>query len=244
MAADRNALTVVYADDDLLVLNKPSGLLSVPGRGNDKQDCLSARAQAQFPDALIVHRLDMATSGLMVMARSLAVQRALSNAFANREVTKHYVAVVDGLLATTCDDWNLIDLPISLDWPNRPLRMIDPVNGKASVTRWRPLPEPGAPAGEGAIAVEGSADFDRNTPFTRVLLAPTQAAPTSYASTWPRWATQFWATRCTPARRYNNAPTVCCCTPQSWAFRTPERDNRWTFSCPCRFNRKVAETLA
>ena len=173
MAADRNALTVVYADDDLLVLNKPSGLLSVPGRGNDKQDCLSARAQAQFPDALIVHRLDMATSGLMVMARSLAVQRALSNAFANREVTKHYVAVVDGLLATTCDDWNLIDLPISLDWPNRPLRMIDPVNGKASVTRWRPLPEPGAPAGEGAIAVEGSADFDRNTPFTRVLLAPT-----------------------------------------------------------------------
>ncbi len=172
MAVDRNALTVVYADDDLLVLNKPSGLLSVPGRGNDKQDCLSARAQAQFPDALIVHRLDMATSGLMVMARSLAVQRALSNAFANREVTKHYVAVVDGLLATTCDDWNLIDLPISLDWPNRPLRMIDPVNGKASVTRWRPRPESGARAGEGAIAVEDSADFDRNTPFTRLLLAP------------------------------------------------------------------------
>lgn len=172
MAVDRNALTVVYADDDLLVLNKPSGLLSVPGRGNDKQDCLSARAQAQFPDALIVHRLDMATSGLMVMARSLAVQRALSNAFANREVTKHYVAVVDGLLAATCEDWNLIDLPISVDWPNRPLRIIDPVNGKASVTRWRPLPEPGARAGEGSIAVEGSVDFDRSTPFTRLLLAP------------------------------------------------------------------------
>ena len=89
MGGGSGALDVVYADADLLVLNKPSGLLSVPGRGEDKQDCLSARAQAQFPDALIVHRLDMATSGLMVMARNLEVQRTLSNAFANREVTKH-----------------------------------------------------------------------------------------------------------------------------------------------------------
>ena len=168
----------MYADADLLVLNKPSGLLSVPGRGEDKQDCLSTRAHAQFPDALIVHRLDMATSGLMVMARSLAVQRHLSNAFANREVTKHYVAVVDGLpVAEGNDDgvgWNLIDLPISVDWPNRPLRRIDAINGKASVTRWRPLPKFGSGKEEDASAIqaEGNVDFDRSTPFTRVLLAP------------------------------------------------------------------------
>jgi tRNA pseudouridine32 synthase/23S rRNA pseudouridine746 synthase len=158
------ALEVVYAETDLLVLNKPSGLLSVPGRGEDKQDCLSARAQAQFPGALIVHRLDMATSGLMVMARSPDVQRSLSNAFANREVTKHYVAVVDGLLEPAGQEWQIIDLPINVDWPNRPLRMIDPFNGKPSVTRWQPL--------QGADAAPGDTNFDRSQPFTRVLLAP------------------------------------------------------------------------
>lgn len=164
MAVDGGSLAVVYADVDLLVLNKPSGLLSVPGRGEDKQDCLSARAQAQFPGALIVHRLDMATSGLMVMARSLDVQRTLSNAFANREVTKHYVAVVDGLLEPAGNEWQIIDLPISVDWPNRPLRVIDPVNGKPSVTRWRRL--------QSADAAPGDTNFDRRQPFTRVLLAP------------------------------------------------------------------------
>ena len=168
MGAGLGALKVVYADADLLVLNKPSGLLSVPGRGDDKQDCLSARAQAQFPDALIVHRLDMATSGLMVMARSLDVQRTLSNAFANREVTKHYVAVVDGLLEPAGHEWQIIDLPISVDWPNRPLRMIDPINGKPSVTRWQLLAE----SDGGASDVEGLVEFDRSAPFTRVLLAP------------------------------------------------------------------------
>ena len=168
MGAGLCALEVVYADADLLVLNKPSGLLSVPGRGEDKQDCLSARAQAQFPDALIVHRLDMATSGLMVMARSLDVQRTLSNAFANREVTKHYVAVVDGQLEAAGKEWQIIDLPISVDWPNRPLRVIDPINGKPSVTRWQPLTE----SASGASAVEGTVDVDRSTPFTRVLMAP------------------------------------------------------------------------
>ena len=79
--------------------DKPAGLLAVPGRGEDKQDCLAARAQAEFPDALVVHRLDMATSGLIVMARGLAAQRALNLAFEKRQVHKQYVAVVHGLLA-------------------------------------------------------------------------------------------------------------------------------------------------
>lgn len=140
MQADRppaDAVSVLYADDALIVLNKPSGLLAVPGRGPDKQDCLSARVQAIYPDALVVHRLDMATSGLVVMARGASVQRQLSEAFANREVHKRYAAVVSGLMTPSTEEWQTIDLPILVDWPNRPRRMIDWQQGKASVTRWQ-----------------------------------------------------------------------------------------------------------
>jgi len=133
--AVREDIALVYQDKFLLVLNKPSGLLSVPGRGADKQDCLSARVQARFADALVVHRLDMATSGLLVMARGLDAQRALSAAFARRQVHKRYVADVTGLLPLHAD-WQTIDLPILVDWPNRPLRTIHP-DGQPSQTRWR-----------------------------------------------------------------------------------------------------------
>ena len=135
------AISVVHADAHLLVLDKPAGLLSVPGRGADKADCLSARVQSLYPDALVVHRLDMATSGLIVLARGADLQRRLSRAFAEREVSKRYVAVVTGLLeaAATADGWGLIDLPIAADWPNRPLRIIDFGHGQASQTRWRVL---------------------------------------------------------------------------------------------------------
>lgn len=137
---------LLFADEHLLVVNKPAGLLCVPGRGADKQDCLSARVQRLFPDALVVHRLDMATSGLCVMARGAAMQRRLSQAFAEREVSKRYVAVVDGSLPA--GDWALIDLPIAADWANRPLRIIDTELGKPSQTRWRVLPPPpSAPQG-------------------------------------------------------------------------------------------------
>jgi len=130
-------LTVIHQDADLLVLDKPTGLLSVPGRGLDKQDCLSARVQALYPDALVVHRLDMATSGLMLFARGLAAQRILSQAFAERRVAKRYVALVAGQPTRPEHDWGVIDLPIVVDWPRRPLRKIDHRLGKASVTRWR-----------------------------------------------------------------------------------------------------------
>jgi tRNA pseudouridine32 synthase/23S rRNA pseudouridine746 synthase len=129
----------LYVDDTLLVVDKPSGLLAVPGRGADKQDCLSTRVQARYPDALIVHRLDMATSGLMMMARGPAPQRELSRAFAARAVNKRYVAVVAGRLEAPPDEWGTIDGPIIVDWPNRPLRIIDHQLGKPSLTRWRVL---------------------------------------------------------------------------------------------------------
>lgn len=133
------AVDPVYIDDTLLILDKPSGLLAVPGRGADKQDCLSARVQACYPDALVVHRLDMATSGLMVMARGPVAQRALSSAFAARAVSKHYVAIVAGRLDAAPGGWGSIDLPIIVDWPNRPLRIVDHIHGKPSLTRWRVL---------------------------------------------------------------------------------------------------------
>jgi len=138
------AIEPLYADDTLLVIDKPSGLLAVPGRGADKQDCLATRVQALYSDALIVHRLDMATSGLMVMARGSAAQHALSKAFAAREVTKRYIALVAGRLEAPAEgwgveNWGIIDLPIIVDWPNRPLRIVDHVSGKPSLTRWRVL---------------------------------------------------------------------------------------------------------
>ena len=144
--ADHDAVaagfTLVYTDDCLLVADKPPGLLAVPGRGEDKQECLSRRVQARYPEALVVHRLDMATSGLMLLARSREVQRSLSIAFAAREVHKRYVAVVQGRLKMPPlaeDGWAVINLAIALDWPARPLRVIDALLGKPSTTRWQVL---------------------------------------------------------------------------------------------------------
>ena len=134
-------LRCLHADDALLVLVKPAGLLSVPGRGADKQDCASARAQQQWPGALVVHRLDMATSGLLLMARTPEVQRALGHAFAQREVEKRYQAIVQGCMSApeSQGGWGDIELPIAADWERRPLRVIDHERGKASHTRWRVL---------------------------------------------------------------------------------------------------------
>ena len=145
-------LVVVHADAHLLVLDKPAGLLSVPGRGADKQDCLASRAQQQFPDALVVHRLDMATSGLVVMGRGVAAQRTLGTAFATRAVDKTYEAVVAGTVSPPEGAWGLIDLPIAADWPRRPLRVIDHATGKPSSTRWRLLGTPSA--GHSRLALE------------------------------------------------------------------------------------------
>ena len=128
-------MDIVFADDSLLVLNKPAGLLAVPGRGAEKQDCLSTRVQALYPDALVVHRLDMATSGLMLMARGAAMQRAVSRLFETRQIDKTYVAVVAGCLPVDAV-WQTIDQPIWADWAARPLRRVDP-RGQASQTRWR-----------------------------------------------------------------------------------------------------------
>lgn len=130
------SLTYLHADAAIVVVIKPSGLLSVPGRGPEKADCLVARVQADFPDALAVHRLDMETSGLMVLARNKAAHRHVSMQFQNRAVEKRYLAVVDGLIAAEAGE---IDLPLSADWPNRPRQKVDIGLGKPSLTRYRVL---------------------------------------------------------------------------------------------------------
>lgn len=126
-------LDLIHVDGDLVVVNKPAGLLSVPGRGADRADCMAARVQARFGDAMIVHRLDMATSGLMVFGRGLAMQRALSQAFAGRVVDKRYEAVVHGRVPNDAGD---IDLPLITDWPRRPRQVVCFERGKPSLTRY------------------------------------------------------------------------------------------------------------
>ncbi len=151
-------IPIVHVDDQLVVVNKPAGLLSVPGRGPDKQDCVWHRAQAQFADALVVHRLDQATSGLLVLARGIEAQRRLSRAFAQRQVDKRYLAWVMGVPQDRCvglpgepqarvednPGWNRINLPILPDWPNRPLQIISP-EGRPCLTYWRLLEQQASP---------------------------------------------------------------------------------------------------
>ena len=124
---------VLYIDEALIVLDKPSGLLSVPGRGPANADSLATRVQAEYPDARIVHRLDMATSGLIVMARGAAMERRLSIAFQQRQVEKRYVAVVTGKPDAQSGE---VNLPLICDWPNRPRQKVDFELGKASLSAY------------------------------------------------------------------------------------------------------------
>ncbi|MGQ9724217.1 MAG: RluA family pseudouridine synthase [Tepidimonas sp.] len=130
-----------YQDEDLVVVDKPAGLLSVPGRGPDKADCVVARVQRHLGPVGVVHRLDMGTSGLLVLARTAEAQRALSMAFAARQVHKRYVAVVAGVPFCGMRDegWTDVRLPLVVDWPRRPRSKVDFCRGKPSHTRWRPL---------------------------------------------------------------------------------------------------------
>ena len=129
-----NGLAIIHVDAQIIVVDKPAGLLSVPGRGEGMDDCLASRVQARFPDALIAHRLDMSTSGLLVLARGAEMHRQLSRFFRERQIDKRYVAVVDGLMA---DDSGEIELPLICDWPNRPRQKVDFEVGKPSQTRFR-----------------------------------------------------------------------------------------------------------
>jgi tRNA pseudouridine32 synthase / 23S rRNA pseudouridine746 synthase len=141
MLAGMDAWQLLYEDADMLVVNKPSGLLSVPGRGPSGLVNLTAQVQQRFTDALVVHRLDMSTSGLMLFARNLPAQRALNHAFERRQVGKRYEAVVQGW---PTEDEGSCNAPMRLDWPARPRQVVDWEAGKPCYTRWRVLKREGA----------------------------------------------------------------------------------------------------
>lgn len=147
----KTKLDVLYEDAWLLAINKPSGLLSVPGRGPDKADCLSARVQQTYPEARVVHRLDMETSGILLFARDPATQRAIGRLLEKRRIAKTYLAVVRG---RTQADSGEINAPLSADWPRRPRQKIDYENGRPSRTRYRLV------------------SYDSSTDRSRLLLSP------------------------------------------------------------------------
>ena len=126
-----------YKDEHMAMVSKPSGLLTVPGKGPDKADCLIARLQEQSPYAKIVHRLDMATSGILVIAYTPTAHRELSRQFQDRETQKHYIAVINGdLEASSGQTSGEVDLPLITDWPNRPKQKVCFESGKPSQTLW------------------------------------------------------------------------------------------------------------
>jgi len=129
-------LEVIHQDHEILVVNKPAGLLSVPGKGEHLSDCLLSRVQAAFPEALLVHRLDRDTSGVMIFALTPHAQRHLGLQFEKRQVRKTYVARVWGEVA---EKKGTVDLPLIVDWPNRPRQKVDHVEGRPAVTDWRVL---------------------------------------------------------------------------------------------------------
>jgi tRNA pseudouridine32 synthase/23S rRNA pseudouridine746 synthase len=142
-------LDILYQDQTVIVLNKPAGFLSVPGRGADKLDSLTWRVQQIFADAKVVHRLDCHTSGVMLMARGLDAQRELSRQFHDRETEKRYIAVVHGCVE---QGEGVIKLAMRCDPDNRPVQILDEVHGKPSITHW--------------------AVIERNTTTTRLKLMP------------------------------------------------------------------------
>ncbi len=129
-------LRVIHLDDDLLVLDKPSGLLSVPGKPEGHRDCLQSRAKAAYPQSLLVHRLDLDTSGIIVFAMNPKAQRHLGLQFERRQTAKTYIARVWGQVQ---GDSGTIDLPIDIDWPNRPLHHVSYETGRPAQTDWRVL---------------------------------------------------------------------------------------------------------
>ncbi len=152
---------IVYHDDAIVVVNKPSGLLAIPGRGPQKADSISSRMALRFPQAsgpLMVHRLDMATSGLMVLGLSPQSQRDLSIQFERREVDKVYHAVVGGIIEA---DGGRIELPFRLDPDNRPHQVYDEENGKWGETLWRVLSR-NADSREVSATLETSGDVQES----------------------------------------------------------------------------------
>ncbi len=129
-------LDIIHADSAFIIANKPPGLLTVPGRGPEKQDCLINRLLSRHPNSRVVHRLDQATSGILISPQGYEPLRHIAKQFENREVEKSYVAVVAGIVEK---DSGQVELPLICDWPNRPRQIVDFEQGKAALTHYKVL---------------------------------------------------------------------------------------------------------
>ena len=136
----KTPLDILYIDEDVLVVNKPSGLLTVPGKELKHHDSLELRVKIEYPNSFLVHRLDMDTSGVIIFALSKSTQRSLNLQFEKRIVKKLYEARDFGNIK---EDNGFIDLPLIVDWPNRPLQKIDAKEGKSALTHWQVLDREG-----------------------------------------------------------------------------------------------------
>ena len=136
----KTPLDILYIDEDVLVVNKPSGLLTVPGKELKHHDSLELRVKIEYPNSFLIHRLDMDTSGVIIFALSKSTQRSLNLQFEKRIVKKLYEARVFGNIT---EDNGFIDLPLIVDWPNRPLQKIDAKEGKSALTNWQVLDREG-----------------------------------------------------------------------------------------------------
>jgi len=136
----KTPLDILYIDEDVLVVNKPSGLLTVPGKELKHHDSLELRVKIEYPNSFLIHRLDMDTSGVIIFALSKSTQRSLNLQFEKRIVKKLYEARVFGNIT---EDNGFIDLPLIVDWPNRPLQKIDAKEGKSALTHWQVLDREG-----------------------------------------------------------------------------------------------------
>ena len=205
-------LGIVFHDDDILVLNKPSGLLSVPGKSSEHRDSMETRALAEFPDARVVHRLDRGTSGVMVFALNAKTHRQLGLQFEKRQTGKEYVALVQG---TIKESHGIISQPLRTDWYNRPKQMIDFVLGREAVTHWQIL--------------------DRKHEFTRILLQPKtgrshQLRVHMQEMGHPILGDQFYSNE-KEAARYDRLMLHA----QTLTLRHPKTGEQETFTVPCPF---------
>ncbi len=202
-------LEILYIDDSLLVVNKPSGLLSVPGRDVAHRDCLENRLKERSSEVRTVHRLDMDTSGLMVFALQQDVHRQLSRQFELKQTKKRYVCLVDGIVA---EENGSIDLPLRCDWPNRPLQMVDHELGKKALTHWQVL--------------------ERGSDHTRLALTPVtgrshQLRVHCLSMGHPILGDRFYA----PEAALTKAKRLCLHA-QALEFWHPVKEELMAFDCP------------
>lgn len=205
-------VNILFSDEDIIIINKEPGLLSVPGRGAEKLDSVSHRLSLQFPEIHIVHRLDMATSGIMVFAQNKNALRNLQQQFQNRKTQKTYQAIVAGRLRPS---QGAINLPMRCDWPNRPKQMVCYEFGKKSLTRWS--------------VIEFIGDN------TRILLNPItgrshQLRIHCEALGHPILGDNLYGTEYS-----QNATTELCLHAQSLTFTHPANNKSMTFSSPPNF---------